>query len=78
MLKKGNSFRDKHKYEEALEYYNKAIKFDSIEAYARKGDTIKGLKKYEEALAEYKQGLEIDKNNIELLKAVKELENTID
>ena len=57
-------FREK-KYEEALQYYNKAINInDNIEVlHSNKGTCLKCLQNYNEAKKEYIKALEINPNN---------------
>ena len=65
LKEKGNALFREKKYEEALEYYNKAIKKnDSIEVlYSNKGTCLKCLQNYNQAKMAYIKSLEINPNN---------------
>jgi len=65
LKEKGNSLFKQNKYEEAINYYEKAIKINnSIEVlYSNKGTCEKCLKKYKEAIRDYKKALEINPKN---------------
>ena len=64
-------------FDEALEDAEKAIliKPDNAKAYLRKGKALEEKGKNKEALDAYKLGLEKDKNNEQLIQAIKELES---
>ena len=65
LKEKGNALFREKKYEEALEYYNKAIKInDRIEVlHSNKGTCLKCLQNYNEAKMSYIKSLEINPNN---------------
>ena len=65
LKEKGNALFKEKKYEDAIEYYEKAIKINSsIEVlYSNKGTCEKCLKKYKEAIRDYKKALEINPKN---------------
>ena len=65
LKEKGNALFKQQKYEDAINYYEKAIKInDSIEVlYSNKGTCEKCLKKYKEAIRDYKKALEINPKN---------------
>ena len=65
LKEKGNALFKQQKYEEAINYYEKAIKLNnSIEVlYSNKGTCEKCLKKYKEAIRDYKKALEINPKN---------------
>lgn len=65
LKEKGNALFREKKYEEALEYYNKAIKInDSIEVlHSNKGTCLKCLQNYNQAKMAYIKSLEINPNN---------------
>ena len=65
LKEKGNALFKQNKYEEAINYYEKAIKINnSIEVlYSNKGTCEKCLKKYKEAIRDYKKALEINPKN---------------
>ena len=54
------------KYQEAIEYYDKAIEIDAnfIDAQISKGWALDGLGKYKEAIEYYDKALDIDPINI--------------
>ena len=61
----GNDYFKKKKYEEAIKYYDKAIKLnDSIEVlYSNKGTCEKMLKQYKQAINDYNKSLELNPKN---------------
>ena len=65
LKEKGNVLFKQQKYEEAINYYEKAIKLNNnIEVlYSNKGTCEKCLKKYKEAIRDYKKALEINPKN---------------
>ena len=65
LKEKGNALFKQQKYEEAINYYEKAIKINnSIEVlFSNKGTCEKCLKKYKEAIRDYKKALEINPKN---------------
>ena len=65
LKEKGNALFKQKKYEEAIEYYEKAIKINNtIEVlYSNKGTCEKCLQKYKEAIRDYKKALEINPKN---------------
>jgi len=56
------------KYNEALQYFNKALELDPnyVKALAGKGYTLDRLKEYDEALKCYDKALKIEPQNAEL------------
>jgi tetratricopeptide (TPR) repeat protein len=62
----GFAFFQLGKYEEALEYYDKALEIDSeyVSGYNLKGVVLDRLKRYNEALTCYNRALELDQNYI--------------
>ena len=65
LKEKGNSLFKQQKYEEAIKYYEKAIKLNNnIEVlYSNKGTCEKCLKQYRLAIRDYKKALEISPKN---------------
>ncbi len=65
LKEKGNALFKQNKYEEEINYYERAIKLNnSIEVlYSNKGTCEKCLKKYKEAIRDYKKALEINPKN---------------
>ncbi len=65
LKEKGNALFKQNKYEEAIEYYERAIRINNtIEVlYSNKGTCEKCLKKYREAIRDYKKALEINPKN---------------
>ena len=65
LKEKGNALFKQGKYEDAINYYEKAINInDGIEVlYSNKGTCEKCLKKYKEAIRDYKKALEINPKN---------------
>ena len=65
LKEKGNNLFKQQKYEEAINYYERAIKLNNtIEVlYSNKGTCEKCLKKYKEAIRDYKKALEINPKN---------------
>ena len=65
LKEKGNALFKQNKYEEAINYYERAININSsIEVlYSNKGTCEKCLKKYKEAIRDYKKALEINPKN---------------
>ena len=65
LKEKGNALFKQNKYEEAINYYEKAIKLNNtIEVlYSNKGTCEKCLKKNKEAIRDYKKALEINPKN---------------
>ena len=65
LKEKGNALFKQNKYEEAINYYERAIKINSsIEVlYSNKGTCEKCLKKYKEAIRDYKKALDINPKN---------------
>jgi DnaJ family protein C protein 7 len=65
LKEKGNALFKQNKYEEAITYYERAIKLNNtIEVlYSNKGTCEKCLKKYKEAIRDYKKALEINPKN---------------
>jgi tetratricopeptide (TPR) repeat protein len=63
----GQAFFQLGRYEEALEYYDKALEIDSeyVSGYNLKGVVLDRLKRYNEALTCYNRALELDQNYIE-------------
>ncbi|MBW4508984.1 MAG: tetratricopeptide repeat protein [Scytonematopsis contorta HA4267-MV1] len=59
---RGNSRVSQHKLEEALEDYNKAVKFapNVTDPYLNRGTAYEGLGKWDEAIADYNHVLELD------------------
>ena len=62
---KGNALFKQNKYNEAIEYYERAIKINNtIEVlYSNKGTCEKCLKNYKQAIKDYKKALEINPKN---------------
>ena len=58
-----------HKYEEAVENYNHAIKYnqDNFEAYYNLANLLKTLKNYDEANKNYKKVIELNPNYSNIL-----------
>jgi DnaJ family protein C protein 7 len=65
LKEKGNALFKQNKYEEAINYYERAILINNtIEVlYSNKGTCEKCLKKYKEAIRDYKKALEINPKN---------------
>ena len=65
LKEKGNALFKQNQYEEAIKYYEKALKINnSIEVlYSNKGTCEKCLKKYKESIRDYKKALEINPKN---------------
>lgn len=65
LKEKGNELFKKNRYEEAIKYYEKAIKLNNtIEVlYSNKGTCEKCLKRYKQAIKDYKKALEINPKN---------------
>ncbi len=65
LKEKGNALFKQNKYQEAISYYERAIKInDSIEVlYSNKGTCEKCLKEYKLAIRDYKKALEINPKN---------------
>ena len=65
LKEKGNALFKEKRYEDAIIYYEKAIKINnSIEVlYSNKGTCEKKLEKYKEAIRDYKKALEINPKN---------------
>lgn len=63
-ISKGGSFHTLEKYEEAIYFYNKAIRINSSAyfAYRNRGAAKQSLGKFEEALDDYKKALSINSN----------------
>ena len=65
LKEKGNALFKEKRYDDAIIYYEKAIKINnSIEVlYSNKGTCEKKLEKYKEAIRDYKKALEINPKN---------------
>ena len=65
LKEKGNALFKEKRYEDAINYYERAIKINnSIEVlYSNKGTCEKCLQKYKEAIRDYKKALEINPKN---------------
>jgi DnaJ family protein C protein 7 len=65
LKEKGNALFKQNKYNEAIEYYERAIKINNtIEVlYSNKGTCEKCLKNYRQAIKDYKKALEINPKN---------------
>ena len=65
LKEKGNALFKQNKYNEAIEYYERAIKINNtIEVlYSNKGTCEKCLKNYKQAIKDYKKALEINPKN---------------
>ena len=65
LKEKGNALFKQNKYNEAIDYYERAIKINSsIEVlYSNKGTCEKCLKNYKQAIKDYKKALEINPKN---------------
>ena len=65
LKEKGNALFKEQRYEEAIKYYEKAIKLnENIEVlYSNKGTCEKCLKEYKQAIRDYKKALEISPKN---------------
>ena len=65
LKEKGNALFKQNKYNEAIDYYERAIKINNtIEVlYSNKGTCEKCLKNYKQAIKDYKKALEINPKN---------------
>ena len=65
LKEKGNALFKQNRYQEAISYYERAIKInDSIEVlYSNKGTCEKCLKEYKLAIKDYKKALELNPKN---------------
>ena len=65
LKEKGNSFFKQKRYEEAITFYNKALKLNpkSDVLYSNKGTCEKCLKEYKESIRDYEKALEINPKN---------------
>jgi tetratricopeptide (TPR) repeat protein len=71
-VNKGNSLFDLKKYDEAIEYYDKAIKLDiyNFKAFFQKGYTLYKLNKYDDAIEFLDKSINIKCNsNANLIEA---------
>ena len=59
--RRGNTFYDRRRYEEAIERYDKAIEINPnlFEAWKKKGDAFCGLEKYDDGINCYDKALKI-------------------
>ena len=66
---KGDALYYQEKYDQAIQYYDKALAIDPNDTYAlsSKGYALDGLGKYEEAIEYYDKGLAIDPNDANAL-----------
>jgi tetratricopeptide (TPR) repeat protein len=66
LLSKGNQLFKEAKYEEALRYYEQAIRINenSVTTWHNRGSTLRKLKRYEEALSSYDKALDLNPNFI--------------
>jgi len=64
-LEKGNSCLESKKFEEAIEYYNKAIalKSDDPTIYNNRGKAYNNLDNYKKAIKDYDKAADLDHNN---------------
>ena len=62
---RGRTFAELNRYEDALLYYNKAIRIQEnyIQAWNQKGNALYELKKYEKALQAYDKAIQINPEN---------------
>lgn len=65
LKEKGNALFKQKRYEDAISYYNKAIKLNPNQEvlYSNKGTCEKCLKEYKEAIRDYEKALEINPKN---------------
>lgn len=65
-MQAGGMFREIKRYEQALEFYQRAVKANprDFEAHARLGDTYFDLQRYQEAEGPYRQALQIQPQNV--------------
>ena len=65
LKEKGNALFKQKRYEDAIGYYNKAIKLNPNQEvlYSNKGTCEKCLKEYKEAIRDYEKALEINPKN---------------
>ena len=65
LKEKGNALFKQKRYEDAITYYNKAIKLNPNQEvlYSNKGTCEKCLKEYKEAIRDYEKALEINPKN---------------
>ena len=65
LKEKGNALFKQKRYEDAIAYYNKAIKLNPNQEvlYSNKGTCEKCLKEYKEAIRDYEKALEINPKN---------------
>ena len=65
LKEKGNTLFKQKRYEDAIAYYNKAIKLNPNQEvlYSNKGTCEKCLKEYKEAIRDYEKALEINPKN---------------
>ena len=64
-LRAGGLFRDIRRFEQALDFYQNAVKArpESAEAWTRLGDTLFDLQRFEEATEPYQKSLELNPRN---------------
>jgi len=69
LIEKGNMSFNKSKYEEAVKWYDQALKIDpkSIDALNGKGLVFNKLGRYEEAITWFDKAIEIDPNFVDAL-----------
>jgi len=72
LKEKGNTLFKQNKFNEAIEYYERAIKINNtIEVlYSNKGTCEKCLKNYKQAIKDYKKALEINPKKYKKFKQI--------
>ena len=69
LFEKGNSLGSLGKYEEAISWFDKALKVDpkNVDALYNKGVALDNLGRYEEAISWYDKALEVHSNDVNAL-----------